>query len=546
MNAHAAPPPAPPAPATPGAGSLLQQTQPVEPPAPPAENPGLNIESPGSSALPPSAPFLVTSIQISGNTSFDSATLHALIAAAEGKELTLPDLDSWVARITDYYHAHGFPLARAVVPAQTIRDGVVMIEVIEARYGKILLDNHSRASDALLAAMLAPLKGGDVIGQGGLDRALLLLSDTPGAVTSATLKPGETAGTSDLLVQAEPAPAVTGNVTADNYGNRYTGRARLGGEAAFNDPLRHGDVLDASVLSSGRDFDYGRMMYDYLLNGAGSHVGVSYSALHYDLGQTLSALDGHGIAEVASLWAKQPMLRRVDADLYAQVQFDHKVLRDDIDVSGIRTHRHLNNWTASLAGDERDALLSGGLTTCSLSATEGQLGFDDSKAELADAATADSRGRFAQVNATVGRLQRLSAKDSLYLSLSWQWADANLDPSQKMVAGGAYTVRAFDMSALTGDLGVQETIEWRRDLPVWQGQWQAVAFVDSEHLKINKSVWTAGNNAATLTGAGVGLSWTGPHQWSAKASIASRLGSTPGILGETTQVRGWAQVAKSF
>jgi hemolysin activation/secretion protein len=264
------------------------------------------------------------------------------------------------------------------------------------------------------------------------------------------------------------------------------------------------------------------------------------------LGDTLAALGGHGTAQVANLWAKEPLLRRVDVDLYAQVQFDHKVLRDDIEVSDIHTHRHLNNWTASLAGDERDALLSSGLTTWSLSVTGGRLGFDDAKAELADAATADTRGRFLQGNATVGRLERLSAKDSLYLSLSWQWADANLDPSQKMVAGGAYTVRAFDMSALTGDSGVQYSIEWRHDLTVWQGQWQAVAFLDSEHLKINKSIWSPGPNAATLTGGGVGLNWIGPHQWSAKASIASRLGSTPVLLGETTQVRVWVQVAKGF
>ncbi len=543
---HAAAPAAPPGPATPGAGTLLQQIQPVEPPPPPTDNPGLLIEPQGSATLPPSAPIPVTSIEIFGSTSFDTKTLHALIAAAEGKELTLPELNVWAARITDYYHSHGYPLARALIPAQTIRDGVVKIEVIEARYGKIILDNHSRVSDALLQATLAPLKAGNTISQSQLDPVLLLLSDTPGAVTSATLRPGEAAATSDLLVQAAPGPAATGSVTADSYGNRYTGRARIGGEVALNDPLRHGDVADASVLSSGKDFDYGRLMYDVLLNGVGTHLGASYSALHYILGESLASLDGHGTADVASLWAKQPLVRHVDADLYAQLQFDRKVLRDDIDVSGIHTHRHLDNWTASLAGDQRDALLSGGITTWSVSVTGGQLGFDDAKAELADAATADTRGRFLQGNATLGRLQRLGAKDNLYVSLSWQWSDANLDPSQKMVGGGPYTVRAFDMSALSGDLGTQETAEWRHDLPVWQGQWQEVAFLDSEHLRINKSVWTAGPNAATLSGAGAGLNWSGPRQWSAKASIASRLGSTPVLLGATSRVRAWIQIAKGF
>ena len=421
-----------------------------------------------------------------------------------------------------------------------------MVQVIEARYGKIILENKSRVSDALLDSTLAPLKNGAVIGQAELDRVLLLLSDTPGAVASTTLKPGEAAGTSDLLVQAAPGSAVTGNVTADNYGNRYTGSTRLGGEIALNDPLHHGDVLDASVLSSGKDMDYGRLMYDWLLNGAGTHLGGSYSALHYRLGDSLASLEGHGTADVASLWGKQPLVRSLDVDFYAQLQFDRKVLKDDLDVSGIHTHRHLDDWTASLAGDERDALLSGGLTTWSLGLTSGHLGFDDAKAELADAATADTRGSFLQGNATLGRLQRMAAKDSLYLAVSWQWANANLDPSQKMIAGGPYTVRSYDMSALTGDRGIQTTVEWRRDLPPWHGQWQGVGFFDTEHLRINENVWTTGTNTAIINGAGLGLNWTGPNQWSAKASVAARLGSVPIVAAASSSVRAWLTIAKGF
>jgi hemolysin activation/secretion protein len=538
---HAAGPVTPP-----GAGTILQDLAPLAPPAPSPGQPGLQIEQPGGITLPPTAPFPVNSIHITGNTAFDSATLHALIAEAEGKELTLPALNGWVARITDFYHAHGYPLARALIPAQTIRDGVVSIEVIEARYGKIELNNTSRVSDTLLQSTLAPLKSGQLISQADLDHVLLLLSDVPGAVANTTLKPGDAAGTSDLVVESAPGPGLAGNIVADDYGNRYTGRARVSGEVALNDPLRHGDVLDASVLSSGKDMDYGRVSYDFLLNGAGTHVGGSYSALRYILGDSLASLEGHGTAQVESLWAKQPLVRSVDVDLVGQLQFDRKQLRDDIDVSAIHTDRHLDNWTASLAGDERDAMLSAGLTTWSLGLTSGQVGFDNAGAQLADAATADTQGRFLQGNATLARLQRVAAADSLYLAVSAQWANGNLDPSQKMVAGGAYTVRAYDMSALTGDTGVQASAEWRHDLPAWHGQWQGVSFLDTEHVRVNQHVWTRGVNAATLSGAGLGLNWMGPKQWSAKASIATRLGATPVLVGATSSVQAWIDVAKGF
>lgn len=532
-------------PAPPGAGTFLQDLKPRLPPAPESDQPQLQIEQQGDTAAPPSAPLSVRSIRITGNRSFDSSTLHALIAGAEGQDLTLPELEGWIARITDFYHAHGYPLARAIIPPQTIRDGLVTIELIEARYGKIVLDNHSGASNGLLLATLEPLQSNSAISSADIDHALFLLGSIPGIKTSATLKPGEISGTSDLLVQGEPGIKVFGSVTADNYGNRYTGRVRAGGEIAVNEPLHQGDVLDASVLTSGKNLNYGRLTYDSVINGVGSHFGASYSRLHYALGESLAVLEGHGTADVKSVWAEQPLLRRVDADIYVQLQFERKILRDELDVAGIHTHRHLDDWVASMTGDERDALLSGGSTTWSAGLISGRLGFDDANAALADA-SANTRGAFLQGNAMLSRLQRLTAATSLYLSASWQWANSNLDASQKMVAGGPYTVRSYDMSALSGDRGVQATFEWRRDLPGWFGQWQALAFVDTEHLTINKNIFTAGSNTATISGGGLGLNWAGPYQWSAQGSVASRIGPTPEVGGAISSVRAWLSIGRGF
>ena len=193
--------------------------------------------------VPATTPFKVNTLRITGSTVFDAPTLHGLVANAQGKDLTLDELSELAARISDYYHARGYPLARAVLPAQVIRDGVVDIQVIEARYDTISLDNHSRVRDSLLLATLAPLQGGQLIAQAPLDHALLLLSDISGVVVGATVKPGATVGTSALQVNTTAGPLVTGDLTLDNYGDRYTGDVRGGGTVNLIDPLHQGDVL---------------------------------------------------------------------------------------------------------------------------------------------------------------------------------------------------------------------------------------------------------------------------------------------------------------
>jgi hypothetical protein len=78
------------------------------------------------------------------------------------------------------------------------------------------------------------------------------------------------------------------------------------------------------------------------------------------------------------------------------------------------------------------------------------------------------------------------------------------------------------MSAIAGDTGYQETVEFRHLLGArWQGQWQALAFADSAQVTINKNPTVPGKNAAALNGAGVGLNWAGPYALSAKTYIAT-------------------------
>lgn len=531
----------------PGAGSILQQIQPVNPPAPSSNGTGLLIEEGGRTNLPPSAPFLVKSIQLSGNTVFDTATLHALVADAEGKNLTLSQLGDVAARLTGYYQSHGYPLARAIVPAQTIQAGAVRIQIIEARYGKIQLDNHSRVTDSLIGATLSPLQGGQAVAQLPLDHALLLLSDIPGVAISGTLKPGDAVGTSDLQVDANATSAVTGNVALDNYGNRYTGRTRLAGTVDFIDPLHHGDVFSLTALSSGGGLNYGGVSYESLLDGRGTRLGASYTALHYKLGDTLDALDGHGTAQVESLWLKSPFMRSRDINVYGQIQYDHKQLDDHIDTASIRTDRHLDNLTASLAGDLHDSVLSGSISTWNVGWTVGRVDFDDDTARQVDAATANAQGSFSKWTANFFRLQSLSARDALYLTLSGQWANGNLDPAEKMVAGGPYTVRAYDIGAESGDTGILGSAEFRHELvQVKSGPLQAVAFFDAERVTINHTAWIAGTNGVTLRGAGLGLKWAGLDQWRGRIYVAAPLGRTPELIGTNNSVHAWLEIGKGF
>ena len=533
--------------APPNAGSILQQLQPSIPvPAqPPA--PTLEVKPKNDIGVPPSRPIPVNKLRITGNTAFPTETLHALVADQEGKSLTLAQLEELAGRITAFYQARGFRITRAIIPAQSITDGVVVIQVVEAHYGSVRLNNSSEVKDAVLGAVLASLAGGELIADDELNRTLLLLSDVPGVAVNAVLKPGTAVGTSDIDVETRHVQSAPANFSLDNYGNPYIGRTRLSGNFNIVNPLHAGDILSANLTTTGDGMSYVRAAYDTLLNGQGTRIGAAYSALRYKLGGSARALDANGTASVGSVWAKHPFIRTSEYNLYAQLQYEAKKLRDRVDVGGLRTDRHLRNWVMSVNGDQRDSLLGGGMSTASLSWTSGRHGFDDAAAAASDAASARSTGAFSKWNVNLVRLQGLTPRTSLYFSLTGQWSDRNLDSAEKMAAGGPYTVRAYDIGVLSGDTGYAASMELRHELGrLLLGTWQAQAFIDNARVKINRQPWNGNENSGSMSGAGVGMNWNGPEQWRASASVATRLGAVPALLGKQSSVRAWLLLGKAF
>ncbi|HEY2623130.1 MAG TPA: ShlB/FhaC/HecB family hemolysin secretion/activation protein [Dyella sp.] len=530
----------------PNSGQILQEIPKPKTQAPPSTL-GLTVEQAKPSNADNTTTFTVSTIEITGNTELPTDTLHALVASGEGKNLTLRDLNTLAERISDAYHRHGYPLATAYVPAQTIKNGVVRIDVAEARYGAITLNNQSTVSNRILYATLSPLQSGQPVTQFTLERSLLLLNDIPGALANSTLRPGEQVGTSDLLVDVTAQPRYTGEVGLDNFGNKYTDAVRANGAFSVNGLFHQGDLLNLSAVTSGSGMRYGRIDYRYLLNGQGTTLGAAVSGLDYRLKGDLSDLDGHGNAQVASVVLAQPLIRNTRGNLYVQVEFDHRRLNDDIDIVGIENRRHTNNWTATLAGDQVD---STGVSNLRLAVTYGHLYTDNLQTEFIDAIGARTAGSFTKATLSLSRLQQINPTNAFYFGFSAQGANKNLDTSEQLYLGGPDSVRGYDVGVLAGAQGNLGTIEFRHDttFAVIPGAWQFAIFVDSGRVQPYKDTFLPGPNSARMSSAGLGVHWSGPNSWLISASVADPIGNKPELLGPnaSTSAHVWVELRKGF
>lgn len=502
----------------------------------------LNLPDAPSTEPDTSGPSLaINGFTLQGNGAIASEELLPLLADLQGRTVSLGELQVGANRITQRYRERGYPLARAYLPAQEIDGGVVQIAVMEGRYGEVGLNNSSRVSDAALAPINA-LKSGDAVRSAPLERSLLLLSDTPGVEVKSTLKPGASVGATDLLVDVQPGPLLSGSIDADNYGNRFTGEYRLGGTLNVNSPLGLGDRLSVRAMGSDEDQQYGRIAYQLPIGPWSTQVGVAYSDMDYELAKNFDELKAHGNARITSLFASQPLVRSRDFSLYAQLQFDDKRLKDDIDLFDSKSDKRSRVVIATLNGNSRDDLFGGGVNSFALAWSQGSLNIDGALNQAIDDLTAGTQGRFHKLNPSLVRLQRLTDRFSLYTQLQGQWADGNLDSSEKISLGGAYGVRAYPQGEASGDQGWLANLELRYALT---DAWQLSTFADHGQVRLNKDTWSDGENHRSLSAAGVGASWA-VHGWQVNAVAAWKIGNDDPQSDVDRSPRLWAQVVRFF
>ena len=498
--------------------------------------------------------FEVQGLMFEGHTVFSTQELMALLPQAFPGLYTLQQLEAKLSLFTEHYRQAGYPLVQVHIPEQVLQNGMVSVRITEPVWGQVLLKNQSQISDDALRLTAAGIQPGNLVRQADLERTLLLLADLPGAEVTSELQAGTQPDTTDLLMIALPAKSLTGASGIDNLGSKYTGRKRATASLIWSNPFRSADIFSVNFLSSGPLLNYQRMGYEWPIGHPGMHVGVSTAQMQYRLGEGAESLQAHGSLGQQTLWLNYPWLIENRRQFKTRIQFEYMDPADHQEASNLKTDRQLRILSVSANLENTDNFLANGLNQWNLEFAHGQTDFTNTVAAANDVATARTAGRFSKINLRGYRNQSINSVFSLSLSMDSQWAQKNLDATQKFSLGGLRSVRAYEAGALSADTGVFSSVELRMLLPqpdeIWniQGQWYASVFWDKAVARVNQNPWTDKTNDVFFRGTGLALYWQGPNQWSATVSIGKSLGSVSPLLNSSDAIHktAWLELAKAW
>jgi len=470
--------------------------------------------------------FSVSSFVLTGVTVLTPDESVLVLKPWTDKQLDFSALSDAALALEGYYQSKGF-LARVVIPPQDVIDGVVKLTVIEGRLGKIEIvkvDKWPVTKERLISTLHTLVRSDQTLDLVALERAIGLINTLSGVRASGAIKPGIIPETSDAVITIDRTSVFGGVVQTDNTGNARTGASRLSTNLAWNNPGGYGDRLQSNLMIS-QGLRYLQMGYSSPAGYASDRLELSASRLNYTLIGGVPGLLSLGSASVASLeWTRQlAYARQWRTDMSAQ--FTRSLFSD---TSGPETtERQVQAAVISLSSTRYWGTAIS--TSAQLSLTSGRVDLSQTPVNQGlDQAGLKTEGAYRKVNLSLTQIAQIRPESSLHIKVSGQWAQKNLDSSQRFALGGANGVRAYPSSEGSGDQGVLISAEWHE---VFSPEVQVKAFYDIGRTRKFKSPVPGvldTPNRYSLRGRGVGLDYRIRPMMTLSMVLARRMGDNPG------------------
>ena len=225
-------------------------------------------------ARPAGPTFVAKRIVLTGNESIPLEEFKPLTDKYLGQTTDLQGLNKLAKKIEKEYLVRGI-IAACFVPPQEIKDGIVKLQIVEARMGELEIKDH-RFFNKRMLPLYWQMKPGEILRYDKLSRSLQHMNKNPDREAKATLHAGKKPGTTDVLLDVDSYFPAHFLYSFDTEGSTFTGTNRTGYGMRHNNLLGLDDTLLAGY-SFGSNFDGVYAYHRLPITGYGTSVLYGFS-----------------------------------------------------------------------------------------------------------------------------------------------------------------------------------------------------------------------------------------------------------------------------
>ena len=482
----------------------------------------------------------IKKINFKGNQRITDQQLSRVVEKYVGVMINTDVLIQATEAINNFYRKMGY-LAFAEMPNQDLTDGTVLIQIAEARFsGAVVEDPTGQLSKTNLVQNTIENQQpkNALVDLKAIDKASSAVAEIPGVKASVSLRPGAKSGETEAVATIAEGKKIDGNVSIDNAGAKSIGELRALSKVTLNNPLGLGDTADAQAVHS-KGMDFLRVGYSLPVGYSGWRAGINASSSQYHLvASEYISLNAKGPSSSQGVDLSIPLLREKDTQLSLQFAYDQKRFRYEA-AGEVQSQYSGSALTSTLSGSASQSQFS--TTSGSVQLVRGAIDLSGSTAShiSSDSSTVQTAGNYAKLKFNISQKLDFDSKNTGLISLQSQFANKNLDSSEKFYLGGMQGVRAYPTNEAGGSLGNLVTMEWQRQFMLQDNRWTTSGFVDYGDVTVNRNndyLGASTLNKYSLSGYGLWLGASVPSKQGIstfRLIWSHRLGNNPGANSTT-------------
>lgn len=404
------------------------------------------------------------SVTFEGNSVMSSEALQTVVASYLNRPLTNGDLAQMKYDVAKAYYDQGYTLVNPITPPQNMKDGVLKMQVYEAKLGDLRVNNNAGVRPWLVNHYMKSVPLDQVYNEKDVESTLADINDLSGVRATVALVPGTKFNTTDPVLTLDTAPNEEVNhISIDNYGSELTGEVVNTLALEKTNFFGMGEKLDFNMRHSWNDLWSYAGAAEVPLPIYNTFVNVNVLHSENDIGDRLAALDSSGETNMANVsFAFKPINQRRESlslSLGMEARQHESFLSD---VRDTKDNIRQLFTEATYLYNKGGKLLYGSLK---LSKGISVFGASDKGDTLASRALGEPDAWI--VNPTVYANVISPFSDGSFKLLSTAQAASNtLLSSDLFVLGGYGSVRGFDVAKETGEMGYNFNVEYNHNIPL--------------------------------------------------------------------------------
>jgi hemolysin activation/secretion protein len=466
--------------------------------------------APGGPAAAPRT-LEILEFRAEGASQLSEPEVEAALRPFLGPGRVLEDVEQARAALEKAYSEKGFQSVTVAIPPQTVREGVVTLQVTEGRVGRLRVVGARWFLPSDVRRLAPSVAEGTVPNFNEIVRDIYALNQQPERRVTPALRAGAVPGTMDVDLNVEDRLPLHGSLELNNRQSANTSKLRLNGALRYDNLWQAGHSLAFSFQTAPRHPADGQVFSIAYLARVPRvpwfTLGLSGMLQDSDI-STLGGIAVQGKGRILGARAGFLLPGSGAFSSTASVGLDVKRFEEGLRLGPDTlktpvtywpvTAQYAAGWSLESSQTQLAVALVFGLRPLGSSAPE-----FDAKRYQASGSFVLCRGELSRTQEVVGGLQ-------LFARLQGQFTGEPLLGSEQFMIGGAESVRGYLEGEAAGDVGPLATLEVRSpSLAAWLGrpapdELRLLAFFDTARAAVIHPLPEV-RSITLLRGTGVGL-----------------------------------------